>query len=87
MAEAISREIAYQNKRGYVAKLIQVSPEAHEVLRMDARAPQGALLQEHDGVPVRIWRKLIGPKVFRIIYDRVGSIPEKVIDRARLGAL
>jgi len=83
LAETISREMEYQVKRGMVPKEIQLSPEAHEVLRLLEKAPQGASLITHDNVPVRINKKFIGPRSFRILYHQATPTTEDLIDRAR----
>lgn len=83
LAETISRELEYQIKRGLTAREIQLSPEAHEALRLLERAPNGANLISHDNVPVRINHKFIGPRAFRIIYDQPATATEAQVDQSR----
>jgi hypothetical protein len=66
-----------------VPVLLEVSPEAHEALRLLERAPLGATLTSHDGVPVRINRKFIGEMAY-VVRLRGGAAPtEDMRDRAR----
>ena len=83
LSETISRELEYQIRRGFTPEKIQVSPEAHEVLRLLEGAPTGAQLRSHDNVPVEINRKFIGPKSFRILYTQPASSTEAQRDAAR----
>lgn len=82
----ISREMEYQMRRGHEPRIIEVSPEAHEAMRLIMKAPTGAILREHDGVRVRIYKKLIGVKAWRIIYTRTSPVTERQKDQARLAA-
>jgi len=83
IGEAISREIEYQRRRGARPVAIEVSPEAHELMRLHARAPWGSILLEHDGLPVRVNKKMIGPRAWKIIYEHVAPVPERLIDAVR----
>ena len=80
----ISREIEYQRHRGHVPLFIEMSPEVHESLRLQAKAPRGALLREHDDLPVRVNRRLIGLKQWRVICRGGVQVQEKVRDAVRL---
>lgn len=55
-------------------------------MRLLARAPRDAVLQEHDGVPVRINRKMIGLRAWKIRYAHVSPPTEALIDAARKNA-
>jgi len=79
----ISREMEYQRRRGSVPTMIEVSPEAHEAMRLMMKAPTGAELTEHDEIPVRVNRKLIGVKSWRVLYAGIAPFPEKQADYAR----
>lgn len=83
LSEKISREIQYQQTRGHTPTVIEVSPEVHEALRLSAKAPSGARLTEHDGVTVKVNRRFIGLKAWKITYATAAPIPERVIDAAR----
>ena len=85
LAEKLSRELEYQIRRGRRPRLIEVSPEAHEALRLLARAPRGAILREHDDVPVRINRRMIGVTAWKIIYWHASPPTEALVDAARRG--
>lgn len=82
VSEAISREIEYQTKRGHRPVMVEISPEVHEALRLLVKVPSGATLTEHDNLPVRVNRKFIGLKAWRVV-TAAASIPEHVIDAAR----
>ncbi len=79
----ISRELEFQRRRGMQPVAIEVSPEAHEVMRMHARAPYGARLVEHDGLPVSVNPKMIGVRAWRVIYAHPAPPTEKMLDAAR----
>lgn len=83
LAEKISRELEYQVKLGMIPTGIQVSPEAHEALRLLERAPVGATLATHDNLPVTVNKKFIGPNAFRIVFTAVAPVTEDMRDRAR----
>lgn len=80
----ISREIEYQQHRGFKVLAIEMSPEVHESLRLQAKAPRGALLRDHDNVPVRVDRRLIGLKQWRVVCKGGVQVQEKIRDAARL---
>jgi hypothetical protein len=86
LSEQISRELEYQTRRGRKPVRIEISPEVHEAMRLLARAPRDAVLQEHDGVPVRINRKMIGLRAWKIRYAHVSPPTEALIDAARKNA-
>ena len=83
LAERISREVEYQINRGEVPLYIECSPEAHEAMRLLMRAPEGATLQNHDGVPVRVNKKFMGPTAFVLHLEGGASTTEIMRDKAR----
>jgi hypothetical protein len=83
LAERISREIEYQVKRGEKPLYIETSPEAHEAIRILMHAPTGAILTEHDGVPVRINNKFMGTTAFVLHLEGGAATTETMRDKAR----
>lgn len=81
--ELISRELEYQIKRGKHPKTIVISPEVHERMRTLAGVGKNARLMTHDDVPVEVDMKLIGPKAWRILYEEMDVVPEKMVDARR----
>ncbi|MDR7399653.1 MAG: hypothetical protein QN144_10150 [Armatimonadota bacterium] len=78
VTEAISREIEYQVKRGAKPVRIRISPEVHEAMRLAARMPTGAVLLEHDGLPVVVDKKMIGIGAWKIEYSHTPPLPERM---------
>lgn len=83
LSETLSRELEYQIKRGLKPTIIELSPEAHEAIRLLVKAPTGTRLTEHDGVPVRVNRKLLGVKGWRVIYQGAAPVTERQRDLIR----
>lgn len=84
LAERISREVEYQIKRGEIPWYIECSPEAEEAMRLLMRAPVGTHLKEHDGVPVRVNKKFMGPTAFVLhLKDKGATTTEIMRDKAR----
>lgn len=83
--EAISRELEFQRKRGLTPEEIVISPEVQELMRLRHRLPAGARIIDHDGIPVTVNPKYIGPRAWTIRFKEGAAPTERQIDEARSG--